>query len=538
MTPPPDVSCILIFLNGLPFLEEAMRSVVAQDGSATWELILVDDGSDDGSTSIAQRWATADPARVRYFEHPGHENRGMSASRNLGVEMARGEFVGFLDCDDVWLPSALAHRTRVLADHPDADVLFGGTWRWFSWTGEPADSALDNVMPQPPNVALRTTVEPPALFSAIYSAPGAWAVPGICSVLIRRTALQAIGGLVDDFRGMYEDQVLYAKVMLSLPVVLDDRPLALYRQHPDSACSVSIRTGDWSREERSPAEDRFLHWLREFVHRERGKESLEWLIVQRNMDREGNRRAALRRMIRRTIPKPIRDTVRVARHRRRDSQTRSHFPLPGDDEGQTPSILRTWTTQFLSTWSARPGEQALVVSCVTAGNGGWYDSIPNDLRSGLGHYQTRSLDQFLSMDDVRPDTRFDWIFVPLEASTAGGIKTMLVRAKRLLAPTGTLLVLVPGPAFSRQRFDTGEHMSRANLQGLASELFPAVRVSVETFGNAVTVAAIEQGLPPSGVAAVELDRHDPSIDAVLALAVWPARPMSGHDAPQSASGVG
>ncbi len=108
------MSCVMIFLDGARFIDEAIRSVVAQGADVAWELVLVDDGSTDASTAIARRWAAADPARIRYVEHAGHANRGMSASRNAGVAAARGEHIGFLDCDDVWLPSALSHGLRVL----------------------------------------------------------------------------------------------------------------------------------------------------------------------------------------------------------------------------------------------------------------------------------------------------------------------------------------------------------------------------------------------------------------------------------------
>src|SRR5687767_2869413 len=106
----PAVSCILIFLDGARFIDEAIRSVASQKGCDDWELILVDDGSTDDSTAIAKAWARSDPGRIRYVEHAGHANRGMSASRNAGLDIARGTYVSFLDCDDVWLPSTLAHR--------------------------------------------------------------------------------------------------------------------------------------------------------------------------------------------------------------------------------------------------------------------------------------------------------------------------------------------------------------------------------------------------------------------------------------------
>src|SRR5215211_5603498 len=96
MSSKPRVSAIIIFLNAEKFIEEAIESVFGQTYD-DWELLLVDDGSTDYSTQIALRYAEHYPEKVRYLEHPGHENRGMSAARNLGLSHARGEYVAFLD---------------------------------------------------------------------------------------------------------------------------------------------------------------------------------------------------------------------------------------------------------------------------------------------------------------------------------------------------------------------------------------------------------------------------------------------------------
>jgi glycosyltransferase involved in cell wall biosynthesis len=100
----PLVSVIIIFLDEERFIQEAIESVFAQTYSH-WELLLVDDGSKDASTQIARRCAETNPGRVRYLEHEDHRNRGMSASRNLGLQHAKGDFIAFLDADDVWLPA-------------------------------------------------------------------------------------------------------------------------------------------------------------------------------------------------------------------------------------------------------------------------------------------------------------------------------------------------------------------------------------------------------------------------------------------------
>ncbi len=100
MSSKPRVSVVTIFLNAEKFIYEAIESVFAQT-YADWELLLVDDGSTDASTEVAYRWAGRYPNRVRYLEHDRHQNRGMSASRNLGAGNARGEYVAFLDGDYV-----------------------------------------------------------------------------------------------------------------------------------------------------------------------------------------------------------------------------------------------------------------------------------------------------------------------------------------------------------------------------------------------------------------------------------------------------
>jgi glycosyltransferase involved in cell wall biosynthesis len=120
----PRVSVIIIFLNGERFIEEAVESVLSQDFDS-FELILVDDGSTDGSTAIARTYAEQHPHRVRYVDHPDHANRGMSASRNRGLGVARGEYVAFIDADDVWSPNKLTEQVAIMDAHPEVGMLCG-----------------------------------------------------------------------------------------------------------------------------------------------------------------------------------------------------------------------------------------------------------------------------------------------------------------------------------------------------------------------------------------------------------------------------
>src|ERR671932_218944 len=119
MSSKPSVSVITIFLDAEKFIREAVESVLGQTYK-DWELLLVDDGSTDGSTQIALEYTEQYPGKIRYLEHPGHQNRGMSASRNLGLSHSEGRYVAFLDADDVWVAHKLEQQVTILGSQPEA----------------------------------------------------------------------------------------------------------------------------------------------------------------------------------------------------------------------------------------------------------------------------------------------------------------------------------------------------------------------------------------------------------------------------------
>src|SRR5262245_34030233 len=127
----PLISVVIIFLDPGAFLEEAIESV-RQQTFRNWELLLVDDGSSDGSSMVARHAAETEPHRVRYLEHPQRGNRGISASRNLGCVHARGTYLTFLDADDVLRPAALETLLSTLHTAPRAAMAYGPVEYWYS----------------------------------------------------------------------------------------------------------------------------------------------------------------------------------------------------------------------------------------------------------------------------------------------------------------------------------------------------------------------------------------------------------------------
>jgi len=257
---PPIVSCVIIFLNAERYLEEAIRSVYAQTWE-DWELILVDDGSTDGSTAIAWRHAGARPDRVRYEEHPGHENRGMSASRNLGIARSRGELIALLDADDVWLPEKLATQVAVLRSHPDVGMTYDASLMWNSWAGGGAAAPEDRLRRL--GVPTGVRIDPPTLVPLFLG--GEAEAPGTCSVLIRRRVVEQVGGFVEAFRGLFEDQAFFFKVCLETPVLVTGGHTALYRQHAESCCQLAETDGAYHPDRPNTALQTFLDWLADYV---------------------------------------------------------------------------------------------------------------------------------------------------------------------------------------------------------------------------------------------------------------------------------
>lgn len=269
--PRPLVTAITIFLDAAPFLEAAIGSVLAQT-CTDWELLLVDDGSTDGSSAIALRYAAEHPASIRYLHHESHRNRGMSASRNRGLAQARGEYIAFLDADDMWLPDKLERQLAILRAHPAAAMTCGATKLWYGWSGNPGDAARDTVRAiRPGDDALH---HPPALLRLFLQDRAL--TPATCSVLIRREAFARTGTFEERFTGLYEDQAFFIKAYLTLPCFVTHDVLDLYRQHPESHSAVALRTGDYSADRPTAALTDLLAWCARYFVRERVADPALW----------------------------------------------------------------------------------------------------------------------------------------------------------------------------------------------------------------------------------------------------------------------
>ena len=173
--PGPRVTVIVAAYNGERFLKETLESVFAQDFDS-FEVVFVDDGSEDRTREIAQSFA------VRYVRQA---NQGLPAARNAGLALARGDLVAFLDDDDVLPPTKLSTQVGYLDAHPETGCVLGRQ-EWIFDGVDPPQMARDPIFGELGGIQLVTA-------------------------MIRRHVLEELGGFDPSYR-YAEDRDLFIRM--------------------------------------------------------------------------------------------------------------------------------------------------------------------------------------------------------------------------------------------------------------------------------------------------------------------------------------
>lgn len=262
----PLVSCIIIFFNEERYLAEAIQSVLTQT-YRNWELLLVDDGSSDRSGDLARQYVAEQPKRIRYLTHVNGANCGMSASRNLGLESARGTYVAFLDADDAWYPDKLARQVALFAEHRGAVLACGATLYWHGWEAHNGRADSVRLVGETPgadgepisSLEQDRLYAPGMLMKQLYPL-GRGVTPSSSGMMVRLDVALAVGGFEASFRGLFEDQVFLAKMLLAGPVYVSKAVFDRYRQHSESCSNMVRDPGERDRLRRA-----YLAWLQSYL---------------------------------------------------------------------------------------------------------------------------------------------------------------------------------------------------------------------------------------------------------------------------------
>lgn len=208
----PFVSVVIPTYNLARYTSEALTSVQAQTFT-DFEVVIVDDGSTDDTIQIVQPFLS--DSRFNLIQQ---ENHGTAAARNTAVRHARGKWVAFLDCDDLWLPDKLEKQVALIEADPGASLVFGNGIEF----AEDGDTGYFYRKREafPDGVGLPRLLKGNCFWS--------------CSVMVRREDIMNVGLLRTDVSGV-DDYDLWLKV-LGLGGVARGlwEPIARYRKRGDS----------------------------------------------------------------------------------------------------------------------------------------------------------------------------------------------------------------------------------------------------------------------------------------------------------------
>ena len=201
-----QVSVIIPTYNRADFLVETLESVFSQT-VPPYEVLVVDDGSTDETEAVMGSWSD----RLRYVRQ---ENQGVAVARNFGLRLARGEWVAYLDSDDLWTPEKIERDQETHERHPTAQVLYGGSRRMLS--GQVGRALL------PPDVSDRF-LEALAMRNTLCAS----------GVTVRRDALIATSGFREDTElGPSADWELWVRLAARYEFAFTHAATLLVREQP------------------------------------------------------------------------------------------------------------------------------------------------------------------------------------------------------------------------------------------------------------------------------------------------------------------
>jgi glycosyltransferase involved in cell wall biosynthesis len=532
--PAPLVSVVVIFLNEADFIREAIESVFAQT-YPMWELLLIDDGSTDDSTRIAQDYSRHHPDKVRYLDHKGHANRGTGASRNVGISHAVGAYIAFLDADDVWFPYTLEEQVRILEATPEVAMVYGPLEWWHSWTGHARDARRDYV--ERLGVPENAVIPPPTLVALFLEDKAA--VPS--GFLVRRETLEAVGEIDEAFRSEYEDQVLCVKICLKAPVFAAGRSWYRYRRHPDSCVAVGIRTGETHRWRMV-----FLDWVSRYLSEQSVDDPRVWRALRREswklchpvLDRAAMRLRQLpwrfATMVGRRLPVVIRRWLASKWLGRqyipppgwiRFGSLRRVTPISrrfGYDRGQP--IDRYYIERFLEANKADIRASVLEIGDDTyTRRFGAARVTRNDVLDVDPGNPRATIVADLAQSRRLPEEAFDCVIFTQTLLFIYEAQAALAALYRMLKPGGVILATVPGISqISRYEMDqTGDYwrFTTRSAQRLCESVFDTENVEVTAYGNVLAASAFLFGLASHELTREELDYSDPDYQLLITVRI-------------------
>jgi len=216
----PRVAVVIPCYNREKYIRQAVDSVLAQDYPET-SLIVVDDGSSDRSRQVLESYGD----QLKVLTHPNGENRGQSASINLGLACSESEYVAILDSDDWWATEKLSLQVSYLEAHPEVGLVYGNGYQVTEvgerkWRMYGSDHREDS--------------DPARVLADCY-----FLVPN--NSLVRRSVFNDVGGFDETLRAA-QDHDIAIRIAEVTRIGYIPEVLFFYRRHADSISNKGTKT--------------------------------------------------------------------------------------------------------------------------------------------------------------------------------------------------------------------------------------------------------------------------------------------------------
>jgi glycosyltransferase involved in cell wall biosynthesis len=213
----PVVSVVIPTYNSAALLREAIQSVLSQT-YADFEVVVVDDGSTDNTESVVHSFGD----QVCYVKQ---QNQGAGAARNHGIKRSRGEYVAFLDADDLWLPGKLGEQIPFLDRDPELGLVYSD-WSVVPEQGEAQPSYLRNL---------------PAAAGYVFNELVQCGFILTSGTIVRRSCLEDVG-FFDETLSIAQDYDLWLRICYRWKIALVNKPLVIKRNRDGNLSSNLIKT--------------------------------------------------------------------------------------------------------------------------------------------------------------------------------------------------------------------------------------------------------------------------------------------------------
>jgi len=227
MISPLRVSVVIPTYNRARLLAVAIDSVLAQSYQ-DFEIIVIDDGSTDETKRALEFYLLRQ--NFRYFYQ---DNQKQAAARNLGIQKAQGEYVAFLDSDDLWSPAKLELQVKVLDDHPEVGMVYSNQMMF-------RDKPDAGTIRCRPGTLKSGDIFRDLLLRRFYCSTQ--------TILVRRSVIDDVGGFNESLRNALEDWEFTLRVSQRYPIYAIDQPLVWRRIHAEASSDYQeIRIQNHSR---------------------------------------------------------------------------------------------------------------------------------------------------------------------------------------------------------------------------------------------------------------------------------------------------